>query len=380
MNMTNSTVLGALLLGSLLAAPNVPAVSLLGPNDIIYAIDTDYGGPSSYPSGEAPDFMIDGNSATKYLNFGRNWSGIIVTPGASTVQSLRFTTANDAPDRDPSYFILYGTTDPITSTANGQGRSENWTLISSAALSLPNARGDSTTVVDVANGSSYTSYKLLFPGVRNDGAANSMQIADVQMYNAPAAGGVAILSAGQPTVGVDDNGGGGGQSRYPGGEAPANILDGNPGTKYLNFGKENSGFIVTPEAGASVITGFELWTANDSPERDPATYALYGFNGAVDYANNSLGDLQNWELISSGALNLPTDRETSGGLMSLANGDAYESYRFVVTSLRDGGAANSLQFSDIQFYGVVVPEPSTIAMSVVGLAFAGWVVARRRRE
>jgi hypothetical protein len=37
-------------------------------------------------------------------------------------------------------------------------------------------------------------------------------------------------------------------SSYPAAEAPANILDGNPATKYLNRGGAGSGFIVTPSA------------------------------------------------------------------------------------------------------------------------------------
>jgi hypothetical protein len=370
--------LGIALFPCFLASTSLPAAHpLLGPTDIIYAIDRDYSGPVTWPGGEAPGNVLDGNSGTKYLNFGRTWSGLIVTPGASTVQSLRFTTANDAPDRDPMRYQLYGTMDPITSTGGGQGRSENWTPIGGGALNLPTARFDSTTVVDLPNNASYTSYKLLFPGVRNDGA-NSMQIADVQMYSSPGGAGAALLAAGQPVVAVDDNGIRDGESRYPGGEAPRYVLDGNVNTKYLNFGENNSGFIVVPDVGSSVVTGFELWTANDSPERDPAAYELYGHMGSVQFGDNSLGDLDDWALISSGSLSLPTDRQTSGGMVTFANDLHFDAYRFVVTSVRDSGAANSMQFSDIQFYGV--PEPSSIAMSVIGLGFAGWQIRRRVRR
>lgn len=378
MTRTTSPLLAVALLGSVLGVTSVPAAALLGPNDIVYAIDTDYGGPSTSPGAEGPGNVIDGLSNTKYLNFGRNWSGVIITPGASVVQSLRFTTANDAIDRDPSYFMLYGTTDPITSASHGRGRDENWTLIAGGALSLPTVRFDDSTVVDIANGSSYTSYKLLFPGVRNDAGANSMQLAEVQMYSSPAGGGSPVLSPGMPVVAVDDTGERFAESRYPAGEPPRNAVDGNPNTKYLNFGKENSGLIIQPEIGATIVTGFELWTANDAPERDPASYALYGRLGPVQYGNNSMGDFETWALISSGALDLPLDRFASSGEISFDNHSTYDAYKFVVTSLRDGGIANAMQFGDIQFYGV--PEPSTIAMSVVGLAFAGWVVARRRKK
>ena len=352
--------------------------ALLKPGDTAYAFDLTYGGAAAWPGSEGPGNVLDGNSATKYLNFGRNWSGLIMTPGLSTVQSLRFTTANDATDRDPTRYQLYGTMDPITSAAGGQGRSENWTLIGGGNLNLPTARFDSSTVVDIPNGASYTSYKLLFPGVRNDGTANSMQIADVQMYSGPAGGGSSILSAGQPTVAVDDNGDRASESRYPGAESPAKGIDGLLSTKYLNFGKDNSGLIVVPGTKETMVSGFELWTANDAPERDPAAYAIYGHSGSIQYGDNSLGDLDSWTLISSGNLSLPLDRLTSGGLVEFNNDLYFDAYRFVVTSVRDGGAANSMQFADLQLYGV--PEPSSIAMSVVTIGFAGWLVRRRCRK
>ena len=68
--------------------------------------------------------------------------------------------------------------------------------------------------------------------------------------------------------------------RYPAAESPAMALDGVTTTKYLNFGGNGSGFIVTPLLPIPVES-FRITTANDALGRDPASWALYGRNGAL---------------------------------------------------------------------------------------------------
>src|SRR5262249_57515534 len=74
------------------------------------------------------------------------------------------------------------------------------------------------------------------------------------------------------TVGTTPN-----VNNWPAAESPPNAIDNNTATKYLNFAKTNTGFIVTPSA-MSVLTSFQLFTANDSPERDPTTVSIEGTN------------------------------------------------------------------------------------------------------
>src|SRR5262245_17470671 len=62
----------------------------------------------------------------------------------------------------------------------------------------------------------------------------------------------------------------------PPSEGVANAIDNRPSTKYLNFDKLNTGFTVTPNAGASFVQGLALTSANDFPERDPASFVLLG--------------------------------------------------------------------------------------------------------
>src|SRR3954464_13449485 len=61
-------------------------------------------------------------------------------------------------------------------------------------------------------------------------------------------------------------------------EAPLNALDSNTATKYLNFAKLNTGFLVMPTLGQSIATGIDFTTANDAFARDPTSFQLFGSN------------------------------------------------------------------------------------------------------
>jgi hypothetical protein len=81
-------------------------------------------------------------------------------------------------------------------------------------------------------------------------------------------------------------------ARSPETEQVANAIDDNPETKYLNFGDGTdtdppftgvAGLTVTPSAGASILSGLALTSANDAPERDPASYRLEGSNDGTNF-------------------------------------------------------------------------------------------------
>lgn len=120
-------------------------------------------------------------------------------------------------------------------------------------------------------------------------------------------------------------------SNYPAAEAPGYLTDQDPNTKYLNGGQIYTGFIITPTFGATVIKSMQFNTANDAPERDPATYELYGTNEEIKSTDNSFGDQEAWTLISSGTLNLPEERLTASEFYS------FENERFALAGARKLG-------------------------------------------
>jgi hypothetical protein len=361
------------LLITLLVLTSVPAFAgfaLLSPGDAIIAVDADgLVSRSSYPGGEAPPKALDGDAGTKYLNFAGPSTGFVVTPtGATTLRSFTLTTANDADGRDPTEWKLWGTNDAITSVDNSTGLAENWTLIGEGAVSLPTERQTLGPVVPVSNSTLYSSYRMLFPTLRG-GGGQLMQIADVACYETSDASDWNFLSASDPILAIHVAQ----DSRYPGNESPGKVIDGAVDTKYLNFGKANSGLIMTPGIGSTIVDGFQITTANDWPERDPATWALYGTNDAIVSGDNTEGNGESWTLIASGDVALPADRLTLGPLVSFANSVEYSSYKMLFPTLKNADATNSMQIAELQLYGV--PEPATMCL----LGLGGLALLRRRR-
>lgn len=376
MNRLSILRLVAVLAAVVLTASNAPAVSLLSPGDPIIAIDLD-SCLSNYPGAEGPGNILDGLSGSKYLNYGEENSGFIVTPGPSLVQSFVITTANDAPERDPSSWALYGTDDVISSTDNSHGDAENWMLIDSGPVWLPPDRYTVGPVVTVGNLDIYASYRMVFPTVVDPVAANSMQIADMGFFESTDGSGTNVLDILDPILAIDLDVSE--TSSYPPTEPPANAIDGTL-AKYLNFGRVNSGFIVTPSVGASIVTSFQITTANDYPERDPASWELLGTNDPITSADNSHGDAENWILIDSGTVDLPEERYTLGPVVPVDGSLFYDSYRMVFTGLRNPLERDAMQIAEIQFEGRLIPEPSAVVLLASGLLVLGLVGWRRLRN
>ncbi|MDB2429474.1 discoidin domain-containing protein [Akkermansiaceae bacterium] len=340
--------------------------NLLTPGDFIIAIGST---GSEFPGGEQPTAVIDGTPDTKYLNFGKANSGFIVTPGSgsSVAQSAVFRTANDAPERDPSNVSIYGTNDPIGSVINGTGSKENWTLISSFDANLPNDRLTTSAPIDFTNGTAYSSYRVKFDSLKDNNAVS--QLDEFQLFSGSGGGGSSILGAADSIISFDTDVTA--SSNFPGGEAPRFAIDGSIDTKHLNFQGRGTGFIVTPSAGASVISAFTLTTGDDAPSRDPNAYVIYGTNDAITSAENSTGSNESWTLIQAGTLSPPIARKAAYDSEAIANGAAYTSYRFDVLGNND----NLVQYSEIQFDGTFIPEPSSAMLALLGLL----PVLRRRR-
>ena len=180
-----------------------------------------------------------------------------------------------------------------------------------------------------------------------------------------------ITQPGDPIVAVPAA-----KSNEPG-EGVAHAIDGNT-QKYLNFGINNTGFIVTPSGGVSVVTSLTDFTGNDSIDRDPTSYLLNGSNdGGATFTP-----------ISSGSLTLPATRNGGGSTItgyglgtfagqtvSIPNSSAYTSYELLFPTVN--GSSCCMQIGEAQLGGTFgVPEPGSLGLFGLGDVR---LLARRRR-
>ncbi|MCP4261496.1 MAG: LamG domain-containing protein [Planctomycetes bacterium] len=144
-------------------------------------------------------------------------------------------------------------------------------------------------------------------------------------------------------------------------ESPDLVIDDNIDTKYLHFKGEieSTGFQVTPSAGASIVTGLTLTTANDFPARDPIAFELYGSNVSINgrYRLIAIGYIIDFDQVEAWprlAMNATP--------ISFNNDIAYEHYQVLFPVVRDAGRANSMQIAEVELLGVAAPRVANIIL------------------
>lgn len=246
-------------------------------------------------------------------------------------------------------------------------------LISQGALSLPAGRNVVGDVVSFANPTAYSSYKVVFPTVKG---APIMQISELTSFSTLDGTGPRVFETGNPILAIDTPSP---SSSTPLTQGPEMLLDSDSTTKYLNFGKAGSGFIVTPQDGSSIVKSFSLTSAGDAASfigRNPASYEIYGTNESIVSFQDGFGTEESWSLITEGELDasqMPTTNETTGVPVNFANESAYTSYKVLFPTLNGTNNPNSMQLANFQFD--TVPEPSVALLG--SLAVLG--LMRRRR-
>ena len=145
----------------------------------------------------------------------------------------------------------------------------------------------------------------------------------------------------------------------------------------LKWGANTSlpvGCVVTPSAGATLVTGMRFFTANDTTGRDPADYKLEGsINGGATYT-----------LIASNRMTLPDGRNTGGTPdpilafvkeVSFPNSNGYTTYRLTFSHLKGGDTFGSFQLAEFELLGVTTNLPLVVTVPPSAKAYNGTPVS-----
>lgn len=163
--------------------------------------------------------------------------------------------------------------------------------------------------------------------------------------------------------GFPGSGGATSGSGWPTAESPAQAIDGNNATKYLNFAETNTGIRIL-HATSVIANRVRITTASDSPERDPATIKVEARDGGGGYT-----------LLAASVTVPPVGRGVTQEV-SFTNTTAFKEYQITVLTVRDGVAANAMQVAEVQMinyapaYDVVTNVPQTRMQTGSGEAWA----------
>jgi uncharacterized delta-60 repeat protein len=340
---------------------------------------------NNWPAAESPAQATDGNAATKFLIFQSSGAGLVLTPAnpALAYNRLALTTANDGPERDPASYSIYGSSTVLPTS--GTIATNTLTLIQQGTLALHTDRGVGPHVVQFANTTAYASYLVAFPTVRNPAGNNLTQIAEVKLSQGMTVRSQVAMGTARGgrlsgntftfgTAGLTNPG-----TNWVPTQSPDNALDGDVSATYLLFQNNGMGLIASPAGGGSeVVNQLSFWTAGDAPERDPVSYAVYGFDTLV---TQTTGTLPVGTAIATGTLTLPTERGAGPTTVNFTNTNAYASYLVVFPAVRSTSGNNITQIGEIAFAYVppasapLVSTPTSADITVTTATLGGNVTS-----
>lgn len=140
-----------------------------------------------------------------------------------------------------------------------------------------------------------------------------------------------VTQPGDPIVSTSNN--------SPGINGPSNAIDNDPTTKYINFEKLNTGFTVEPQIGLTTVNRLTITSSDDAPERDPASFILFG-----------VSDFTNLTQITSGALAAFTARKQKQTIL-FENETPYLQYKLTFPTLSNAATAVAMQVGEVELLG-----------------------------
>lgn len=271
------------------------------------------------------------------------------------------TTANDAINRTPDSWVLYGSND-----------NKNWTVIDTiegAALSKLNTMF-TIPLEEAVETSAF--YRLeITDSIANDKA---MQLSEFTLWDAASTEEIAKLPTAK-SITVAERG----ELNSTHYESVAKLQDGKS-DKYLGYfdtakskdeavqlSEDNPLSIVFEMDDAYLLEAYSFTTANDRSERDASDWRIYGSDNG-----------ESWTLLGEVADFTMTEERNATQLFNLDGDVGYGYFRFDFLGTRD--LTNGFQLAELTLYGSQyreVPEPASIVL--LGLGVLGIFSVRRIR-
>ena len=285
------------------------------------------GGGGGSPDAEKLPNLTDNDIHTKYLvDAVDSWLDVHTTK-MSKVTSYTITSANDVPTRDPNSWVLQGW-DRMTAT---------WVTLDSVVGQPEWEERFQTKPFEVDNADQwFSSYRLHITALNSESEI-LMQIAELQLLgeigdDVPAdVTDLKVEIAGE----FDDlewpDGG------SPGAEQIPKLIDNNLNTKYLT--KATMSWLELYTKKLSIVNGYAITSANDVPERDPATWLLQGWDGGAWVTLDSVANQPMWE------------ERFQTKTWDISNDSlAFSTYRLHILAI-NGDAEGLMQIAELQLFG-----------------------------
>ena len=283
-------------------------------------------GSEGYPS------ICDGNTSSKVCTnqgYGYYQYYIFRRSEAVAVSSYKFCTGNDADNRDPEDWELYGMNTNDTPDRNDAA----WEKIDEkTGQSLTTTRKEwQSFSVTSPTSITYNTFLLKIKKVRDGG--DTMQFQEFRLNNDNS--GYTILDGTGKAItdseGIDKG------------------FDGNVDTKVCTNNRvDGISWFIIKTASDVAVSGYSFATGNDASDRDPQSWNLYGLKANSDPTRTDAG----WTLIDTknNVTNFPAERTAwvHYSVDSPTNSE-YNYFKLEVTKLRSG---NMVQFSEFELDGV----------------------------
>ncbi|CAH9050530.1 hypothetical protein PSECIP111854_00549 [Pseudoalteromonas sp. CIP111854] len=286
---------------------------------------------NSIGEAEDQDKAVDNDPTTKWLDH-NDWQGPPTEQAPSWLQvdfndavavnQLALTSANDAPERDPENFALFGSNDEGTT----------WQQLGSWVGESFDGRAE-RRIFGVANQLPYRSYRLsISKNKNNDGL---MQIAEMELIGPEVSSFDHAKTSGATYL-----------ARYSisDSEGAAQAFDGDVNSKWLDHNdwqgpptEENPAWVQVNLPAPQAVNTLYITSANDAPARDPQNFQLLASN-----------DGDNWQLLGTW-MGESFEQRFERRSFAVNNGLAYLHYRLSIS--KNANNDGLLQIAQIELVG-----------------------------